>query len=178
MQEAVVGPLKVCLSEEVVAELPDDHKRRRDFFEDALLSMSRPEYFETLRDYRIKGKHRNPKLEVAMLVAHGISYGGNWNYYDDDKPHPVQDWINRNDGKARVLIAYPCNPNIVSIKSKRSLVLHARGIASFDDYKAFSQKARLYVPGQGYLDPDPRFYERPLNWLQFVGLSMRQLVGI
>jgi hypothetical protein len=106
------------------------------------------------------GRVKEPKTcmgWVTVLDAHGDTSRGEWKYKNckDDRSTefvPTQQWVDSQDGNTVALVLLCCNPrNRGIIRSKHSLVIHARG--SLTEGGFFSRRARLtmYVPGFGYI---------------------------
>lgn len=60
--------------------------------------------------------------KIALLAAHGDNEGG-WTYIDGNKSLPVQDWIDKNDGKYKALLLCVCNPDHEDVAYKRSIIM-------------------------------------------------------
>ena len=93
---------------------------------------------------------------IAILHAHGGVLNGKWVYQDTrlfgKKFIPVQDWINKCDGKYDVLFTTACGTKSESkINSKKSIVVHAKENFSLDELKRHQIKMHVYIPGKGYL---------------------------
>ena len=118
---------------------------------------------------------KSPKISV--LDAHGNTSRDEWFYFDGDEAHLVQDWIDEHDGEADALVLFPCNPRILPIESTKSLVLHQRGTGAIESYRKRLAVARMYVPGEGYIDPDPTKLEirRSLLYTEF-SLQLMNLI--
>lgn len=86
----------------------------------------------------------------AVLDSHGdIDKANRWVYYDGDKMHPIQTWINAVDGKYSALLFNTCNPGKKQPSSKTSiLMIPDSDINEFERQPIFS----LIVPDIGELD--------------------------
>ncbi len=89
---------------------------------------------------------------IAILSAHGEDAKGTWCYENGGELIPVQNWIDRNDGKYAFLVLNCCNPGSREISSRRSAVL----APNFVWGPLLSQNSvgqiELYLPGAGYVD--------------------------
>lgn len=56
------------------------------------------------------------------MTAHADT-NGKWIYFDREKGHNVQSWINRVDGKYSGLLLCVCNPGSHTPRSKRSILV-------------------------------------------------------
>ena len=98
-----------------------------------------------------------------VLHAHGDTIDGEYWYQDGRRRHRMQNWINRNDGRASALIIISCNPENPDIYSHTSLVLHPHRKTSLE--KLYHGGVRMFVPGIGYLN-DNRKARRALAMFQ------------
>ena len=107
-----------------------------------------PDYNELIDFYA----HKNNLERIAILMAHGDEFNGKWCYFDNEKSVPVQNWINRMDGKYRVLILSSCNPGRSTIESKKSPILVPN--ESYSPMLSLSGKVQveLFLPEKGYID--------------------------
>ena len=95
---------------------------------------------------------KNNLERVAILAAHGEEIKFNWHYFDGDSSSPIQNWINKMDGKYKALILNVCNPRNNSIKSKKSIILHPNGVISNRLLAQEVVPIELFLPGIGYID--------------------------
>lgn len=92
----------------------------------------------------------------AMLESHGAIRDNKWVILEENVHFPVQRWIDENDGKYAALILFICNPRNDEVTAAESAVLHANrdfSLYSSDTYS--TPLARLYIPGEEYLEEDP-----------------------
>lgn len=99
---------------------------------------------------------------TIMLDADGDEEDGRYIYWDEDKSHPVQDWINCHDGRAAVLLLRCCNPSSSGIQSRSSIILVPN--YDFSEIRQDGENAgetivEMYVPGKGYIDSYTIDYE-------------------
>jgi len=94
-----------------------------------------------------------------ILHAHGKAINNEWYFGneeypvgDTDKPRPVQDWINENDGLYAVMFILCCNPENLEIYSEKSVIIHPNRIVN---EKNIIQKypLKIFVPSHGYIGP-------------------------
>lgn len=90
----------------------------------------------------------------AILLAHGGDLNGKWVYQDErffgKKYLPIQDWINKNDGKYDDLFILACGGDC-DIESEKSIVVHAKEDFSVEELTRHKVKLHVYIPGKGYL---------------------------
>ena len=98
-------------------------------------------------------------LKPRVLHAHGIDINGVWNYELQEGLYlPVQQWVNKYDGKASPLLIASCNPKNYEIESQSSVVLNSKGntIMPLDSF--IRDQMRIYNPGEGYV------YDKRRRW--------------
>ena len=59
----------------------------------------------------------------AVLSTHGGSYNNKWIYFDGNKSHYVQNWIDTNDGNYSALFLFMCNDGAFTPRSEQSLLV-------------------------------------------------------
>lgn len=106
------------------------------------------EYSELIEVYA----NKNNLEKIAILMAHGENINKKWHYANEYNSFPVQSWINKMDGKYKVLIIYTCNPGRNEITSKKSPVLVPNGIYSNASLEKGKVQIELFLPGTGYVD--------------------------
>jgi hypothetical protein len=89
---------------------------------------------------------------IAILAAHGEKIKNSWFYFNGNAGHPIQKWIDINDGKYKALILYSCNPGKNEIKSNKTPVLAPNEIFSHRLLDKGKVQIELFMPGTGYLD--------------------------
>ena len=94
--------------------------------------------------------------KTAILHTHGGILDGKWVYQDTrlfgKKYFPIQNWINKNDGKYDVLFITACGKMPESkINSKKSIVVHAKESFSLDDLARRKVNLFVYLPEEGYV---------------------------
>jgi hypothetical protein len=98
---------------------------------------------------------------IIMLITHAKTEKGIYVYGEKHKRRRIQDWIDKHDGKAAVLIIAACNPSNSPIHSRRSIILHADCAWCYFDFVCSRKKMlRAYVPGAGYVEDDYRKLNR------------------
>jgi hypothetical protein len=95
---------------------------------------------------------KNSLEKIAILTAHGEDVKDSWHYFDKDNSSSVQRWINRMDGKYKVLILDICNLENHLIKSEKSIVLHPNGPISNLLLMQNMVPIEIFLPGTGYID--------------------------
>jgi hypothetical protein len=106
------------------------------------------EYKELTEAYAKKNNLEN----IAILMAHGDEIKNKWYYYNKDKFFSVQSWINKMDGKYKLLIIDSCNPGRNEVKSKKSPILMPNETYSgllLDEGKV---QIEFFLPEIGYVD--------------------------
>lgn len=92
---------------------------------------------------------------MAILHAHGGKINNVWVYQDETffykKFKSIQDWINKNDGKYDILFITACNGAQFEIKSKKSIIVHAKKDFSLNDLMSHKIKLYIYIPNKGYI---------------------------
>lgn len=135
-------------------------KNWENYFKEAFLGMfNTAEYIDYFSNHSYEGVEH-----ISVLDTHGFTTKDEWYYVDGTKERLVQDWIDEHDGEATALVLFPCNPRILPIRSRKSLVLHQRGVGRMSDYFG-GRRSRLYVPERGYIDPEPSRLEVAANLL-------------
>ncbi|MDP2672754.1 MAG: hypothetical protein Q8O84_02995 [Nanoarchaeota archaeon] len=90
----------------------------------------------------------------AILLVHGGILNREWVYEDNTffgkKYIPIQNWINKYDGKYDDLFILACGGNC-EIKSKKSIVIHAKEDFSLDELARHQIKMHVYIPRKGYI---------------------------
>lgn len=66
-------------------------------------------------------KYNMPR--IAMLIAHGFANGPDWYIRDNEKEIPLQNWLDRHDGRYSCIYCNVCNPLSQTIKTKKSLLI-------------------------------------------------------
>ena len=94
---------------------------------------------------------RGLESRKAILDAHGESEDNVWMYRVGDKVIPVQNWINRMDGKYTTLVLHCCNVGSYSIYSKKSAILVPDNTYSEMLCNIGECNIELYIPGKGYI---------------------------
>ncbi len=90
---------------------------------------------------------------IAFLQAHGKTYAPEFLYNDMGKWKRVQDWIDSNDGKFKLLIVTSCNNQNYSIVSHHSIVIHLNcSINIMELMQKRGRVLRVYVPHVGYVE--------------------------
>lgn len=101
--------------------------------------------------------------KIAILNAHGDVSEGNWVYIDEKQERPVQNWINKRDGKYSSLILFSCyNPHELNLSSKKSLLLIPDRIIGLDyDLLSVLNKVcwTIFDPRLGEVSPYAYDYE-------------------
>ncbi len=99
-----------------------------------------------------------PHISIfAVLNAHGGTNDGKWAIYESHQfGGTIQNWIDERDGKYGALFLLCCNKDGHEIKSKKSAVVHAQGIAEEGHLTGelvveMNTTLRVYIPGRGYL---------------------------
>ena len=93
------------------------------------------------------------KLErIAILSAHGDSINHRWYYDDGENLFSVQSWINKMDGKYKLLILAVCNEKGHDISSKKSLVCFPNEVYSERGREHGEVQVELFIPGLKYVD--------------------------
>lgn len=71
---------------------------------------------------------------IAILDAHGSIKNGDWNYIDGKQKRPVQNWINKHDGKYNSLVLFSCYiEHKLNLISRKSLLIIPDRKIGFDD---------------------------------------------
>ncbi len=61
--------------------------------------------------------------QFAVFFTHGHEENGQWMYDNKGKSRTVQSWVKANDGKFACIACYLCNPGMLTVKTKKSLLL-------------------------------------------------------
>jgi hypothetical protein len=112
-------------------------------------------YIEKNPDYNkiVEAYAKKNNLErIAILTANGGNIGNTWCYFNYKTATPIQSWINEMDGNYKVLILDLCNPQVSTIKSKKSIVLHPNSNVSNKLLTKQEVNIDLFLPGSGYFD--------------------------
>lgn len=88
----------------------------------------------------------------AILEAHGGAKNGNWYFYDGQRKHVLQHWIDKIDGDVLAILVYSCNVRNVELRSQQSILVHST--RKFNHIQLIGRRVplRIYVPPAGYLD--------------------------
>jgi hypothetical protein len=108
----------------------------------------KPVYNEIIGAYAKKNKLER----IAILYAHGGEVNKKWYYYRGEKAFSVQSWINKMDGKYKILILGCCNPGANEISPKKSPVLASNESHKDKEIENGEVHLELYLPKKGYLD--------------------------
>lgn len=131
----------------------DPHiKLGKEYFKDEIertLDNFLPPKFKELVDLN----SRENKLErIAILEAHGDEKNKKWCYDDGENLFSVQSWINKMDGKYKLLILAVCNKEGHNISSKKSLVCFPNEVYSVRGREHGEVQIELFIPGLRYID--------------------------
>jgi len=99
--------------------------------------------------------------KIAILNAHGNVRGFTWIYQDGKDKRPVQNWLNKWDGKYNSMVLFSCYiPHLVNIATKKSLLfIPDRKIATIDVYDSYENPIvdevsyTLFDPRTGEVSP-------------------------
>ena len=113
-------------SEDIYQEFDSDFLSREDNILEYCINLLE-KYFEGLYQEYIKKfselkKGKNEK-KIAILLAHGEENKKKWTYADGKNVNLVQGWINKQDGKYACLMIICCNPESLTVFSKKSLLV-------------------------------------------------------
>ena len=86
-----------------------------------------------------------------LLHAHGCRKNQAWTFADGERRHRIQDFIDRHDGDALAILLQCCNPHKKEIRSKKSLVIHAKHNLNFFDLIRGGH-LRMFIPELSYLE--------------------------
>lgn len=114
-----------------------------------------PEYGSLVSTYAKK----NGLERIAILFAQGKKIKNTWYYFNGEKGSPVQEWIDKLDGKYKVLILSSCNPGKDDINSQKSPILMLNNEYSPHLFKDNFIDTRLFIPKIGYFNfyhPKPK----------------------
>lgn len=95
---------------------------------------------------------KNKLEKIAILMAHGEEVNGKWKYLNEDKSFPIQSWINKMDGKYKLLIINSCNPGRNEVKSKKSPILMPNETYSGLRLEKGLVQIEFFLPETGYVD--------------------------
>ena len=95
---------------------------------------------------------QNGLERIAILNAHGGMKNNKWSYSDVENLFSVQSWVNKMDGKYKILLLKVCNEEGEEISSKRSIICHPNEIYSSEDQRVGEVQVELFIPGIGYVD--------------------------
>lgn len=93
---------------------------------------------------------------IAILHAHGGVANNTWIYEDQTifkgKHYiPVQEWVDKNDGKYDVLFITACNGGAKTLHARKSVIVHGKKNLSTDDLLVSHINLFVFVPGRGYI---------------------------
>jgi len=114
-----------------------------------------PEYGSLIDTYAKK----NGLERIAILFAQGRKIKDTWYYFNGEKGSPVQEWIDKLDGKYKVLILSSCNPDKDEINSQKSPILMLNDEYSAAFFKINLVDTKLFIPKIGYFNfyhPKPK----------------------
>ena len=106
------------------------------------------EYNELIEAYAKK----NNLERIAILLAHGDEINKKWCYLNGHGNFSVQSWINKMDGKYKLLILHTCNPGRNEITSEKSPVLVPNEKYSYASSLRGRVQIELFLPKTGYVD--------------------------
>ena len=122
----------------------------------------------------------------VILCAHGQDKNDKWCFVNG-KSYPVQDFIDKVDGKYANIILSSCNPESREIHSKKSAVFAYNYIHSWIRQEMSDGKMELFIPKIGYIDSYTIDYEleklkeqaglKPKNILKKERDSIDELIG-
>ena len=99
------------------------------------------------------------RLRKPLSPKDVITFNNNrifeWIYGDHGEIHPVQEWINQQDGKYLALFLNVCNPLNLDVQSKSSILFVPDNIYSVMSH-ASKGIVRMFVPGHGYYEDVPQ----------------------
>ncbi len=120
--------------------------------------LRRPAYRQLVH----KNSFRLINEKFVLLRAHGKILNGEYIFHDGNRVRWVQDWINEHDGKANTLVVMACSHPLVSITSRRSLVMHPFGTISSLKLSQ-RERVRMFVPGIGYVEDNRSLLRKALR---------------
>lgn len=106
----------------------------------------------------------------VIVEAHGTAKP--WRVNISRTPVTVQKIVNRLDGSKTAIMFFACNPRHEQISSRTSIVMHYnqsfRSVEAFSslDWNKHHMTAKVYVPGEGYVESDYRRLRRIINRLR------------
>ena len=136
-------------------DMKEERKLNNTSVLDLMVSETVKNFLELNKGYSelIEAYAKKNKLEkIAILMAHGEEVNKKWYYANEDRTFPVQSWINKMDGKYKVLIMYSCNPGRNEITSKKSPILVPNRTYSNALLEKGKVQIELFLPKTGYVD--------------------------
>ena len=95
---------------------------------------------------------KNGLERIAILCADGDSVNHKWYYFDGNNNFLVQNWVNKMDGKYKLLILKVCNEEGKEVSSKKSIICFPNEVYSVANHKKGRVQVELFVPEIGYVD--------------------------
>jgi hypothetical protein len=94
----------------------------------------------------------------AVITGHAKNNKGVWTYKDGELRLPVQELIDKLDGRYSTIMLLLCNSGSHEIISRESIVIHPDGDIYYRDLffqgknrTNHGYRTRMYIPGRGYL---------------------------